>query len=67
MSRDVLRVRDPSDRHEAADALFGANRVWEEAIEAGHAFHWRDWEVALGELEGLLGELKGALASDDGR
>ena len=67
VSRDILRVQDPSDRHEAADALFGVNRVWEEAIEAGHAFHWRDWEAALGELEGLLGELEGALAPDGGR
>ncbi len=67
VSRDILRVQDPSDRHEAADALFGANRVWEEAIEAGHAFDWSDWEVALGELEGLLGELEGALATSDDR
>ena len=67
VSRDILRVRDPSDRHEAADALFEANRAWEEAIEAGHAFDWSDWEVALGELEGLLEELEGALATGNGR
>ena len=67
VSRDILRVEDPSDRHEAADALFEANRAWEEAIEAGHAFHWSDWDAALGELEGLLGEIEGALAPDGGR
>lgn len=66
VSRDILRMLDPSDRHEAADALFEANRLWEEAIEAGHAFHWVDWESALGELEGRLGELEGALTPSDG-
>ena len=65
VSRDILRVQDPSDRHEAADALFQVNQSWEEAIEAGHAFHWDDWDAALGELEDLLGELEGALAAGD--
>lgn len=67
VSREILRIRDPADRHEAADALFEANRFWEEAIEAGHAFHWSDWDAALGDLEGVLGEFEGALASADGR
>ena len=68
VTRGILRLQDPSDHHDAADVLLQANRAWEEAIKAGHAFHWADWEAALGELEGLLGELEGALdPSDDGR
>ncbi len=65
--RDILRLRDPSDQHEAADSLFHVNRVREEAIEAGHAFHWDDWEAALGELGELLAELERALAASGGR
>ena len=61
--RDVLRIRDAADRHEAANALFEANRVWEEAIEAGHAFHWGDWEVALDDLDAILAALGEALSS----
>lgn len=67
VTRDTLRVQDAADRHEAANALFEANRVWEEAIEAGHAFHWDDWDAALGDLEGILRELDEALAPEGGR
>ena len=61
VGRSVLRVRDQADRHEAADALFEANRAWEEAIEAGHAFHWDDWQAALDRLETVLTLLDEAL------
>lgn len=67
VARDILRVQNPSDRHEAADVLFETNRVREEAIEAGHAFHWNDWEAALAELERLLAELERALAAGGAR
>ena len=62
MSRAVLRLRDPSKRHEAADALFAINASWDEAIEAGHAFHWSDWESALDTMAGAIAELRSALA-----
>lgn len=66
MSRSVLRLRDPAKRHEAADALFAINGSWEEAIEAGHAFHWSDWENALDAMERGLAELGSALEAGRG-
>ena len=63
VSRAVLRLRDPSKRHEAADALFAINGSWDEAIEAGHAFHWSDWERALDAMASAIGELRSALGS----
>ena len=62
VSRAVLRLRDPSKRHEAADALFAINGSWDEAIEAGHAFHWSDWESALDAMADAISELRSALA-----
>ena len=63
VSRAVLRLRDPALRHEAADALFAINAHWDEAIEAGHAFHWEDWESALAAMAGAIGELRSELAA----
>jgi len=66
VSRAVLRLRDPARRHEAADALFAINDSWDEAIEAGHAFHWSDWESALDAMEKSLAELGSALEAGRG-
>ena len=63
VSRAVLRLRDPAKRHEAADALFAIDGSWDEAIEAGHAFHWEDWESALDAMESAIGELRSALGA----
>jgi len=61
--RAVLRLRDPAQRHEAANSLYAINGSWSEAIEAGHAFHWADWENALDTMEASITELKAALAA----
>lgn len=67
VSRAILRLRDPSKRHEAADALYAINAHWDEAIEAGHAFHWGDWESALDAMESAIGELRSAMEAGSDR
>ena len=67
ITRAVLRLRDPSLRHEAANALYAINGHWGEAIEAGHAFHWEDWERALEAMASELGELRSAIAAGSDR
>jgi len=66
IARAVLRLRDPAERHEAANSLFAINGSWSEAIEAGHAFHWADWENALDTMEASVAELKAALVRHGG-
>ena len=65
ISRRVLELKDPAARHDAGVAFFGADSIYLEGVESGHAFAYSEMfeslalaEVAFNELSAALSELE---------